>query len=556
MNSLMRRRWKNGGKYLNGYRGIQSSSRKVPQLVKLLSLLLITILCILLRISISFPSVDDFIYYNIAHVVEIGKFGHFPADLCSIPGFITLVASIHIICGIPYAILLSLPLLSVPLILLLYIVVKRISKESSRAIVIVMGGGISSFFITLFCHGIGTILVISLIFLCLLRLSNPHKTNNIQSGISILIIILIISLNYISYQQMAFSIMLLAFLEFIIYIQRKKTSKLTTVERGVGFLNVFIVGLIFCAVFNQFLYNGFIPMISSSLESDSMSGIEKLFMILIKQQSKNSLSIYQSQSPPIQSTYAHVAAYALLGIALITSGVRFFQNIIKKRPISAEDALFFGVICASTILFFIYSTIGGILISTFTLSGMIGLALLSSPHNKKKLRRLAVFCIISIFVLNTYATLECYRVSFPIGGQKDDNYFQYLDSPSEWFWAHITENQNEGVISNWRCSADVFTSGCFSFKGAEKNTSISSGHLDIFSEKEILSILDPQKERSPYYDDTNHLFIINQKAKTFSIEGWNTFNGWSHYTHQLNMNPYLSCIYSSGGIEVYKTSHI
>lgn len=483
----------------------------------------------------TYPTVDDFIFTNISNAVRAGNVGHFDVGSDKVPGFTASIIILYEICKIPYEFIITLPLLLIPFILVFLAILKRCGGYVYPLVAVVCLFHFCKHPV-LFCHTIGLLIALMIVLLALLRMEN----NNQQFGISVLIIIMFISLNYMSYKLMAFSIFFISFL-FIIEIYEKKyvinsDAQSDTIRYHFGTLA--FICLTFVLSFNQFFYKSFIPTLQK-FESPLL-GIEKIFSRFFSNQVYDPLSMYIFRGE-IGHAPLYIAWMAIIAILLIICTVVIFKKIILRQNLSSNEKtiLSFGV--SAGLMFVIYTRLGLAEINYIILTGLLGCGVLLTV-NSKRLRQFAKSCAFFLCALSISMFILAAQ-SGDFGGQKDVGHFRYLVSPAKWYARHA------GYIDNVypNTYTDVLTSGYF-LKTALSDNEPKAHQPAVFSNKELLFLLEPY-ENPPQTRGSDNFYIINYKERRFAIMGWYTINSWSKYKHRIISNPYLNIIYSSGWID-------
>jgi len=509
------------------------------EILLIITLLLFSLLFILF---FTFPSLDAFAYFNSLDVNSIENTGNFNVISHSIPGFIILLVTISKICLISYDVLLTLPILIIPIILFLFIILKRIVDNIfiCAILVLIYLTFISGSIYTLFCHNIGLVLLLSVIFLAFLQLQSFDKDIFKKILIFMLFIVLIISTNFTSYLQTFCIISFLIGLQLIRWIE---SSQSRSKSRNIQFLMIALIGTVFVLTFNQFFYNEFIPFFRLSLESPSIAGFEKLLSFLFTLPTDPLSAFYRTI--PSQITYSYIFSLIFILFSLVISGIIFIYRIIKKRKFIVSEAIIFSLCFSFGLLFIIYFILGQIIIYLIFLLGVLTLGFLFQ-HTSKSRKIIIVSIMFLILISNTYRDVEVTRIdNVSISGQKDSNFFRFMVPSSKWYINYIVNAENTSGFDNK--STDILTAGYFTFEGLKEKKLIHN-YLNIFSKNDLLFLL--KSEIVINSDINNSIFIINYKLSEFSTKDWKTYNSWSNYKSNIQKNENLNIIYSSGYIDI------
>jgi hypothetical protein len=481
----------------------------------------------------TYPTVDDFIFSNINNAVRVASNGHFDAASDRVPGFTSVLVILYEICNIPYEVLVTLPLLIISFVLVFLAILKR-SRNSLYPLIAIVCLLYFCMRPILFCHTIGLFMLLVIVFLALLRMENPNH----QFATSILIIVMLISLNYVSYKLTAFGISFISVL-YLIEVFEKKIIHLDVDAKNHRFGILAIIGLIFVLSFNQFFYNSFIPTLQK-FESPFL-GIEKMFSLFFTNQSYDPLSIYYFKGE-IGNAPLYIAWMAIIGILLIMFVVVIYKKIVLREYLSNNEKITLSFGASAGLIFIIYVRLGLAGMGYIILTGLLGCGVLLTV-NSKHLRLFAksssvLLLAISISMLILASQNDDY------GGQKDIGHFRYLKSPAKWYVRYAEYDANIYP----KTYTDVLTSGYY-WKTALSENKSNTYRPAVFSSNELLFLLDPNG--NPYRireANSQNVYIINYKLRRFAIMGWHNINSWSKYRTKIISNPYLNIIYSSGWI--------
>jgi hypothetical protein len=514
---------------------VQSNIYGKNRLIKITLILIFGFFAVILLTT--YPTVDDFIFSNISNAVRAGNVGHFDVGFDKVPGFTASIIILYEVCKIPYEILLTLPLLLIPFVLVFLAILKRSGGYVYPLIAVVCLLHFCKHPV-LFCHTIGLLMLLIIVFLAFLRMENTNQ----QFSISVLIIIMFISLNFMSYKLTAFSIFFVSFL-YIIELYEKKFVVQSDAHSDIiryRFGTLALICLTFVLSFNQFFYKSFIPTLQK-FESPFL-GIERIFSRFMTNQIYDPLSVYF-----YKGEMGHASLYitwmAIIGILLIICIVVIFKKIILRENLSINEKTILSFGAAACFIFIIYTRLGKAEIGYILLTGLLGCGVLLTIDSK----RCRFFANSSVFLL-FLLSISMFILASDYGGQKDMGHFRYLMSPAKWYVSHA--KYAEDVYPN--TYTDVLTSGYF-LKVALSENEQKAYRPAVFSSKELLFLLEPY-ENPLHTEESENFYIINYKERRFAIMGWDTINSWSKYKHKINSNPYLNIMYSSGWIDICTNS--
>lgn len=487
------------------------------------------------------PSISEFDYWHMASAKIIEKTGfidmdkgkEFPFILSEgLISFYTFIISMALVSNISYDILPSVPLMSLPLIFFLIAILKNIcdNKEKCYLISLVL----VFIYITqssfprfgLFPHNVGFILFLAVILLTIYVDKNKNR-----HAASLLLIITMISLNFMSYKLTFYMIVFIIFMSIV-----NKRS----------FVLIALISIIFTFSFNKFLYNTFLPTMKMASDLRSSFGVEKLFSLLSNKlrNPNDPLSEYYLNTP-IEIKYAYIFWLLIVIIGLILSTAYIIKKYIKREKFSVGDNIVLGLNVSSISIFSIYNILGLADVSFLIFTGIVGYIIVFQ-FRSKNYKRLVLVNILLLLVLNIYANIETVHYDHYIG-QKDKNYFQYMNPVTKWYFRYITNDFKNHTVT------DVLTRGYF-MKEVVKNNISDNYHPELFSRDHISLLLKPENvliEKNSDFKFYEIRSIVNYREEPyFSIGGWDNFNSWSNYKKIIEANKYVKNIYSSGDVDI------
>lgn len=483
---------------------------------------------------LNYPSVDDFIYGNMKNSFNIEQ--NAVITNYNIPGFDVLNTTISMLCNIPYTILPTIPFQILPLIFLLLSTFLLLSKTENKLnetlVYFIVGVYLLSAYSIAYIwnpHICAMLILLALILITIFRLKN-ERDYHLQT--SIIFIIGIISLNFLSYKLTFIALMFFIFLQIFNAIE-SKFSKNSPKNTNLKF--IILMGTVFTLFFNKFIYNSFIPSVVDKSEFSSPLFFDKLFKSFLRNPN-DPLSTYYFSSPHILSYLTVIFLICVLIIFLICF-IIVISKFIQKKKFSISEKIFSSMSLSTLVLFVIYAKLGlpdfGLLILT-TFFGYITIFQLKK-WNKLKIM---VFLILILMLLVTLAS-DYQRINNNFyQNQRDYGSFQYLNYPSNWL--NINLNPNSKIES------DVLTIGYFSL--IESISGEKTDYKRVISQGNILNILKNKKFNNKYF------FIINNKTGHFDSGGWYVFKSWSNYQNEIHNNNNLNIIYTSGDTEICLTN--
>ena len=501
--------------------------------IKILSVLILIFTVVFMYTR--YATVDDFIFSNLIYSVEIMNNGIIDR-MDPFPGFSLLVTNLAYVTGCELITIVALPLLAPCLFFTIYSILKKMNMRLSKTYIII----ISIIFIlnfgmrpVLFTHMIGLNLFFTIVLLTILKLNNNYiyKSEYIMRKLSICMIIIFLSLNFISYKIIILSLLFLVGVQISLLIENNRLTGNNKVYNN--FYNIILIAIIVSLSFNWIYYRGFIPAIRE-INNGILFGISKLF----------SINNMQANSPLSQFYYTanqnnillYILLYLILLVSLIYIILTLINNIIKHQSFSISELIIIGMLFSSGSILLIYSLLGLADVSYLLMTAVISLVIIPSkrnifnniPSKKIMLSMIIVALILSISINIVVIPEKNY------GGQTDKNEFYYLHTPIKWSFEYIPNNYDR--------SSDILTYGYYQYLlliDRNSNTSI----IHPFSENELLSI---------FYNNssTYQFYLINYRENRFNIMNWISFNSWSNYKGMIVNNSNIQIIYNSGSIDI------
>jgi hypothetical protein len=468
-----------------------------------------------------YPSISDFCFWHMTSMLQAKDIGRFNLG-SGMGGNDFLVAFITYICNIPYDTFILQPILLVILAITFITIFKKTCTSNFICLSLVGIYFTQSNYPSVFtwgCHEVGIVLLFIIGLISIMRMEKPQ--HHIQS--SILLIILIISMNFISYKMTFITLCYLTCLGLLNLKNKKKNENFTI---------LILIGLVIVLSFNKFFYNSFLPIIKNLTSYSPTSGIEKLFP---KTQKTLLSSFYFENIKVIE--YAHVLWLLLIAMALIICSVIVFKKI-KNNKISLEDNFFVSCLISSILITITYLMLG---LPTFTyiiLVGLIGFCFIFKESNIFY-KQFVIISILTMMIINIFCCVLSIENNSYIGHRDS---FNYISTVSDWYINYNNDQINNKVA----ITSDVLTSGYF-MKEFYINKISKFYTAKIFSWDQMLFLLGKDKSLPCEF---NNKFIINYRLQHFSILGWAKFKSWSHFEKVIKRNVGLNFVYTSGSIDI------
>lgn len=511
------------------------------------SMRIIYVLIVVLSVFISYfnlfyyPIVsDNFDFWHVAKIISVDMSGHIEPNYQN-AGYYAFGVIVTKLSSLPDEMLPTLPLQAIAVIFISIALLKEvIDRRSSSNFVILL---VMLIFVTKFgnksyfmyyCHGLGFVLAITLCLTLLLYLKTSSFKN--RQILSALIILIVVSLNYISYKLVFFSIILLLSVQIIDWIYTLREGNEYHSKISLAILTIF--SIVYTLAFNQILYQGLIPRLQETMDSP-FSGLSKLL-----------ISFHNSERTPFDAYYftyavdvrnALVIWLVLLLLTVFIVLIYLTYKVVQKKGLSNGERVTFGFIIASIAIFIVYNFLGLSVFEFIVCSGYIGYLLLYDiTKDSKKYQDLIIVSLIILLALNSYITIESCEDQYK--GLRDYNNYHYISVPTDWC-IQKAFYENQGIDRAFY--TDVFTGGFIETKMKRENIK-DRYYPRTFSKDQMSLLLLDQGSKEKGMGD---IYIINYKLRYFSAKDWNTFDSWLNCKSNINGNPYINSIYSSGYIE-------
>lgn len=490
-----------------------------------------------------YPAFNDFIFGNMDNSYLIQKSAH--VAKFNVPGFDVFNTELALISNIPYTILPSLPIPLIPTSLiffcLLWILYKFKRSLDEVFIFILALIYLLSDYSTAFVwspHVAGISLLLMLLFLIVKRIKPDEEKKKIDGPVSLLIIITLISLNFISYKLTFLALTLMIFLHLLNVYQDKTNFKSPYPFKKTNFTQLILIGSIVALYFNEFFYRTFLPTILEPSETEFSSA--NIFAKLLHSFSKvttDSLSPYYFKNLT-QLTYANTFFLSTILIIVSFVVILCIIKLIKREKYSYQEFVFSSLIMSTACLFLIYAGLGLPDFGIITIAAFIGFLILKDKLIfKDKTKKLFIGVLITIIIVSTFATGVIRITNNVYSEQRDNNGFVYLNYPSKWIISY------GDIITK----SDILSESYFSLIRSQEG---SKKKVTVLSNNEFLEIINENEINKSSLINSN--VIINKKIDRFYLSGWNVMNGWKNMEQEINNNNHLNIVYTSGNVDIIK----
>jgi len=492
-----------------------------------------------------FATVDDFVFSNLTWAMSAEITGHVDMYLDPFPGYSVVCTIFANVLGLRYESVVALPFLAPLFVFTLMAIIRRMAGSPSRAVAILVMATWMLYFgasPTLFCHTIGLALFLVVMLVSLMRLGKQtpetqRNPSNVQS--SIVLLVLVISINMVSYKLMMLTILFFVALQISLLFSRVRGQENPNNQLR-GFMALTVFGITIALAFNWFFYRGFIPSILYS-SGTPLDGIIRLFSALSSKE-PTALSAYyfvgESNRLPLYLMWA-----GLILVSVILCYAILFLKTSRRISLSSGERAAVALISAGVVILMIYSALGLADLEYILVGGLLGYPVLFRPSHRHTRREIgnkiiAVFVLLMFsltIIMNAFAVIDD-----SYGGQTDSNAFQYLEGPADWYIAYASDTTST--------STDILTWG-YIMKDTSSLGEPESPYLHPFSEDDLLFILEPSLYQT-HNSSLADLYVFNYRERYFSVYGWEKFESWSYHIPDVRNNPNLSVIYTSGAVDV------
>lgn len=480
---------------------------------------LIFYICYLLLV---FPSILDFFYHNLSSIDYIVANHNIINIGSNIAGSQFFIFSIMELTGLDNLIVSAMPLLLIQYIIILSCIFRKILPDNYFILFVVSllipFTGPGSFVMDL--HSLGFLLFLTLIIIALMDGKNKYV-------ISILLLLISVSVGFISYKFAAIVIFFLFFLlAFSIINYRLHNEKYT-----LGSIYILTISLIITIGLNSFFYYAGIKFFRTTEYSD-------LAIFKIINFKDNTTMVTKSAAdilfnPPFLVSYIGIVRNIIIITMMLLVFVIIIHKIYRSRSLLRYEWIYLMLIFSIGSIFLIYFILGILQLFYVFFVGCFGICILYTTHTKYK--KAIKILILTILVLGLFS-MFLYSSSGYIMGHKSHDGFGYLMSTTSWFGDYHNDNDDSIIKS------DVFTAGFFVYN-LEKMNERNEGKIIYFdSSDEIVSIINYKPQMENDYPD---MIILNNNLKYVATNRWNYVKSLSNLKFEINQNYYFDSIYSS-----------
>jgi len=506
------------------------------------------ILIVTISVISNYRDCDAFFPSNILSFVNFINFGDLSSSLMN--GYLSFGAIICLILGFSPESILVMPISIIPLTLIGCVLFYRVSKNILLSTVLVgclYCVNYNPSYVLFWIHTVGNILYITIILLFIIWIDNKIKNKSNITAIFLCISILLISLNFISYNSMAMAVLTIFSLGVILLLVwvRDKYYNLDTTH-NISRSQMIVLSIISCVLLlslNSF-YKSFISFTYSMSES-GLSSLDKFLISASNFIEDNDISSISPLAPYYLSDNVGIPLigplrFIIIGLAILIYSYWLLKIYLGKQDkIHSIDIMLFSVLIGIIMYIFIRIVFVGQLSSftLITLPALLILARITTLKNKTKLKKIGVLFII-IFIALLLIQVSSISISKIDEPMKLDSYKQISEFGS---WVDL--------YSTKYLSTDVFTYGSICLSSAVKKNqviaqSISNKYSIFGDDDEILSIYGmdvPPSSRD---------IIINWYLPQISasVSDWVTLNPWKRYENDIKYNSNYNIVYSSGFI--------
>ena len=508
----------------------------------------IYVLIITISVISNYQSCDDFFPRNILSFLDLIYFGDMPSF--SMIGYASFGAIICLVLGFSPEILLVMPISIIPLSVIGFVILYRLSKNTLLSTILVGCLYCISYSpsnVLYWIHTVGNILYLTIFLLLIIWFDNKHKNKSYDLVTFLCISILLISLNYVSYDITAIAVLNIFSLTVIVLFlwMRDKYYDLHK-KYVISNSRIIVLSIISCALImslNSFYYS-FINF-GDSMGEVGVSSLDKYLIFASKLIGYNDFTSTSPLTPYYLSDVTGIPfigalRYIIIVLAILIYGYWLLKIFLGKQGIIHPiDIILSSVLLGYIVYILIRILVVGSSHSIFliTIPGVLILARMTAIKYKPKLGKIGLLFVI-IFILLMLVQVSSVSLS-KIDEPKNLESYKQISEFGAWAYLYSTKDM----------SSDVFTyaSICLSSvvdKNPILSESISSKYSSFVNNDEILSIFDsnvPPSKRN---------IIINWHLKQISAstKDWVTLNPWKKYEDEIEYNPNYNIVCSSGFI--------
>jgi len=493
-----------------------------------------------------YGSIDDFSPKHMALVHETSQRAYLSENAKSLfPGFIAMGSIINLLVGINARDLLFYPIQWAPYLIIIFCLYYEISKSyilsAILASVIMITGTSGTLSIFFWPHGIGNILFY--IFLILIILLSGSR-DSIRSQIKLLMIIIGVSLIYISYNLSANILLLilsLTLLNYVIFFYKKNNSDTSkeNYHMARGFFILFAILLITQLGLFNFVYGVFLPTLED-MRTLELSTIDKFFVSYIsKDIVQTQLSNLIILKPQVLFPLGIIKQASLM-LSIFISILLIFKKFKHTKVFESSDMVLICITISAVFYGLIRIPLGATdILTCMTLPGMISISWLY--------RYSAIFkkwsVLISIFLI--FSSLFYYYEIYDNELMNKDSYeFINIDTTSRWFYEYCF---GHAIVASDELTKNIY----IIYLSIEQNMAYSNitSSVNILTTPDILFLLQQPCELKP----ANKYYLINYNLNRLCIGNWMYINSWKKSENIINHNSHLNS-YEARCINIYQSN--
>lgn len=509
--------------------GTFSNKQRVSTSINLKLSYLMMFVSIFIPIFILYGVIDDFIFQHIGCIQKYSIQGWIPntenvifsgANL-GISGFYTYGIIISKLCGFNYDILPFLPLNLVTFVILLFSLLRYFSDSillCSFITFIITTFTTNLSYINFHPHGMGLMIFFLIIILILQR----QQKINCSNIFSFLILLSIISVNFISYKA-TFWVLSVLFMLLILEMwsnRRRKSIKYIQLN------NIFIFAIIIVFSFNSFIYDTALPVLRFYSDTDADNGIYKVLYQLLQLKIDQSDMLYNCgvyYSCPHINSYIIIVREMLIGVFALIAIIIISINMINDTY-DYNDIIFLSLISAGFINIVVYNLMGLFDIKLVTFLSVISFLVLYKHNMLKTPVIIVVYILIAMNLIYLVNSVVCNDV------QGDNNYFSYIRPSVNWY--------KKFEYSDSVLKTDVLTKGYY-IKELSRDEQVP--YPTHFRPTDILLIIQKSSDESTQ----SSMYLVNYKLSHFSITGWKILKSFKYFKSYIDSNVILDKVYTS-----------
>lgn len=513
---------------------------------------------ILFLMAISIPlllfsgTADAFIPKHIAKVEEISHVGRLiegEDQVIQVPGFYVLGAIITFVGGLAPEELIFFPIQLIPYAVLFFTVIYRVSGNSIVASLITLielcSGTTGTAKIFFWPHGIGHLLFFSMLLLIFMLL----KQDRFSKPLIFLAVITGSSLVYISYNLTAMTLLLLAVVMtvlavfYLMSLKYNNTNGRNHLSSSKAFFTLLLILWVVELGLSKFVYGVFIPTLQAAQDLE-MSGLDKFLIAYINPElSTTPLSPIMVSYPATISVISGIK-YLFLAITILIFCIVTTNTIFKEKSLDRTSLFILAVLLMQGLYAIPRLAIGGIVVTSLWLPGVLCVALFSGMSKKFRVWAFIVLFVILICTPLYYCTMDS-------GGyiDRDDYQFTSYKAPVHWFF-----KTNGGDLA----VSDELTNDFFILHSLQYSIAhgVSSPDYNAIAQKhKIMPTEDAQVlvQLSEGTLDTKY-YILNQRSTCMSLQNWIIIKSWRYSKESINCNDQINKIYEVPLLSIYYPS--